>query len=221
MFYDSVCFSAPPTSPNCIVVGLAAVLPMHVFVYFINQESSWRVFRMDFGGTTPDLFRFSTFYGQDVYALYRGALDVFREIEGRPFWDGAVVEAPRGKSAQYFLVSCCQHLLLVVMDELGKSVEVLKLNDSTQEWEKIDSLGAHAIYICGTTCVCMEAKTPEMENKIYFPRLHSKSEKIIFYSLETCRYHTLNGRNIQHCLEDFFGTSYSIYSHAWIEPSWS
>ncbi|KAJ0464527.1 hypothetical protein HanRHA438_Chr14g0659841 [Helianthus annuus] len=141
-YFDSVCFSTPPTSPDCIVVGLSASLPAQIFIYFINREPSWRMFHMDFGVAPPHSFLFSTFYGQDIYALNEGALDAFRKIEGRPVWDGVVSEAPRGRSTQYFLVNCDEHhLVLVMVDELGKFVEASKLNDSTQEWEKIDSLG--------------------------------------------------------------------------------
>ncbi|GJV68240.1 hypothetical protein Tco_1483749, partial [Tanacetum coccineum] len=60
----------------------------------------------------------------------------------------------------------------------GESVEVFKMNNSNKEWEKLDSLGRHMIYICGTTCLCIEAKYRHMENKIYFPQLHSKNKWI-------------------------------------------
>ena len=77
------------------------------------------------------------------------------------------------------------------------------------------------IYICDTSCVCMDAKIPEMENKIYFPRLHSENGKMVFYSLETSRFHTFNGRNVEQNLTDLFGTKRTVYAHAWIEPTWS
>lgn len=113
-----------------------------------------------------------------------------------------------------------EHLLLVIVGEFGESIEVFKLNDSTEKWEKIDGLGRHMIYICGQTCLCIKAKTPEMENKIYFPRLRSGNGKIVFYSLETNRYQTFNDRDIEENFGDFFGTKHHLYPHAWIEPSW-
>ncbi|GJU31021.1 hypothetical protein Tco_1174610 [Tanacetum coccineum] len=93
--------------------------------------------------------------------------------------------------------------------------------NSKQEWVKVNGVGKHTIYICGITCLCVEAKSMEMENKIYFPRLHSKNNKIVFYSLETCSYQTSNGDNIQERLRDFIGTTYHLSPHLWIEPSWS
>lgn len=111
-----------------------------------------------------------------------------------------------------------QHLLLVTVGKLGEYVEVFKLNNCAKEWEKIDCLGRHMIYISGRTRLCIEAKTPQMENKIYFPPLHSKNGKIVFYSLETSRYHTFSGKNIKENVT--YGIEH-VYAHTLIEPSWS
>lgn len=178
------------------------------------------MFCLDFGGVDPYSFRFPTFHGQDLYALFNdGGLDVFTDIGEEYYsWGQVLAEAPKGCcrfSAQNFLVKCDQHFLLVIVDEFGESVEVFKLNHSTKKWEKIDTLGRNVIYICGTLCLCIEAK------KIYFPRLHSEDGEIVFNSLETCMYHTFNRRNIKKSFGDFFRTKSYFYPHAWIEPSWS
>ncbi|GKD60371.1 hypothetical protein Tco_1297880 [Tanacetum coccineum] len=149
----SFCFSAPPTSPDCIVVSLAEE-GNEVCIHFVGGESSWRTIYLS------DLFsfRFPTFLGRDLYALCNeGELHVLKNLD---------------------------------LGLSGESVEVFKMNDSTKEWEKVDSLGSHMIYISSTTCMCLEAKSRHMENKIYFPQLHSKNNMIVFYSLETCKYDT-------------------------------
>ncbi|XP_076908724.1 F-box/kelch-repeat protein At1g57790-like [Bidens hawaiensis] len=215
---DSFCFQDPPTSTDCVIVGLSTSSPLNVFIHMPSySQQSWISFHLDFDGTAPHSLLSPTIYDPNIYASNQGYLHViFKYKDENSYVNAVVAEAPIGRSAQYFLVSCDQRLLLVVMDELGESVEVFKWSVSAREWEKIDSLGRHMIYICGTTCLCMEAKTPEMENKIYFPRLHSESGKILFYSLETCRYHTFKGRNAKQCLEGFFRTKYHVHSHAWI-----
>lgn len=133
--------------------------------------------------------------------------------------DYTVQESPSSLrcTKQNFLMRRDQHLLLVVASEFGESVEVFKLNDS-REWEKVESLGRHAIFVSGKACLCVEAKSPEMENKIYFSRLHSVNSKIVFYSLETRRYHTWN---VEESFGDFMGTKHNLNPHVWIEPSWS
>ncbi|KAJ0872471.1 hypothetical protein HanRHA438_Chr11g0524061 [Helianthus annuus] len=215
-YVRSNCFSAPPTSWDCMVVGLVADGMCVGFGQLVNSGLDWGLRFVDFGEVVPRSISFPTLYDKDVYALEAGGgggrLDVYRlmEIEGS-FWE-VVAEAPRGcpSEAQCFLVKCDEHrLLLVRVDEYGESVEVFKLNETTREWEKIDGLGRRMIYICGATCFCVEAKTPEMENKIYFPQLHSKNRKMVFYSLETSRYHTFDGRLVdEESFEDFLGTKY-------------
>ena len=111
-------------------------------------------------------------------------------------------------------------LIVLVLGQLGETVEVFKLNETTHEWVKIDSLGKHMIFISSASPICIEAKIPEMENKIYFPRLSSPKGNMVFYSLETCRYHTFDNKDIQENFGNFFGTRYLAAPHAWIQPNW-
>ena len=138
------------------------------------------------------------------------------------YWEAVIAETPRScctSRAQHFLTKCGQHLILVIVGLSGESVEVFKMNDSTKEWEKLHSLGRNTIFICSTTCFCIEAKCQHMENKIYFPELHSKNKRIVFYSLETCKYDTFDPMGSE---EHFSRISrYNTYPHTWIEPSWS
>ncbi|KAI3719507.1 hypothetical protein L6452_20407 [Arctium lappa] len=189
----SFSFSAPPTSPDCMVVAFVKQNTSEVYFHRVGGEPSWYMVQLDVENP-HNHFEFPTFCGEDVYTLSGcGAVDVFRGIDDRDNFSRNMVvdsndEISRSVSATYYQVKCDQHHLLVIVDEYGESVEVFKLNDCTREWEEIDGLGRHMIYICDTSCVCMDAKIPEMENKIYFPRLHSKNEKLMFYSLETCRF---------------------------------
>ncbi|PWA84602.1 hypothetical protein CTI12_AA005490 [Artemisia annua] len=223
---ENLCFSAPPTSPGCIVLGFTKPEEGHVYILkFGDPDPLWLKIDLDFDGDDPYAFYFPTFFGQDVYALCdEGKLVAFKEImsEENFFWED-VADAPvccEKIWRQYFLVKCHQRVILVTVGEFGGNVEVFELNDLTNEWKKIKCLGKHVLYICGATCLCIEPKTPKMQNKIYFPRLHSENEKIVFYSLETCKYHTFSGDNIEETFGLFFGTKRHRYPHAWIEPSW-
>ncbi|KAM0053352.1 hypothetical protein Hdeb2414_s0007g00258701 [Helianthus debilis subsp. tardiflorus] len=222
-YMQSFCFSAPPTSPNCIVVGFTTGT-WDVYVHFVSGESSWRLDSLDFGSDHPYSFDFPTFNGRDIYALCSNKrIEAFRDIADDDFtWDEVTNNVPIKSSADYFLSSCDQHLLLVIVGAFGESLEVFKLNDSSDGWEKMDGLGKHMIYISNTSCICLEAKSPEMGNKIYFPRLlHNDDRKIVFYSLETRKYHTFDDNNIQEGFgTDLFKTNYLCYPHTWIEPSW-
>ncbi|PWA50051.1 hypothetical protein CTI12_AA476140 [Artemisia annua] len=223
-YLESICFSAPPTSSDCMVVGFTSYGNWHVYIHFVAREPSWHRIFLDFGGDAPFSYSFPTFNGRDLYALCKDvSVDVFTDIDNEDFffWD-VVVYTPTSCCAslgQYFPVVFDQHLLLVVMGKFGEPIEVFEYIDYTKEWEKIDDIGSLTIYICDTTCICIEAKIPKMENKIYFPRLHSGN--IVFYSLETQRYHTSNGENAQENFGDFFGMKHDLTPQQWIEPSWS
>nr|GFB34221.1 hypothetical protein [Tanacetum cinerariifolium] len=162
-------FSAPPTSPDFMVVG------------FGNEDLSWK--------------------------------------------KDAAVKAPRSCCrylVEYFLTKCDQYLLLVFVDHFGESVEVFKLNDLKNEWEKTNGIGRNMICIDDDSCLCLEAKSPEMENKIFFARFYNRNGKVVFYSLETGMYHTFNAKNVEESFGDFVGTKHYPFCHlAWIEPSWS
>ncbi|PWA65472.1 hypothetical protein CTI12_AA335500 [Artemisia annua] len=231
-YLETFDFSAPPTSPDCMVVGFTSTNAWHVHIHFVGRESSWRKYALNFGNDDPYLYRFPAFHGGDVYALCNGkGVDVFKELgAGDPRWEWSSVlkVAPIScctSKAQHFLVKCAheykcdQHLILVIVGEFGESVEVFKPNEDEGKWDKLDDIGRHVIYIGDKTSLCMEAKTPDMENKIYFPRFHSG--KILVYSLETCKIHTFNGKNIHQNFGNLFGTIKHLPHNAWIEPSWS
>ncbi|PWA44327.1 hypothetical protein CTI12_AA527470 [Artemisia annua] len=218
---QSLCFSAPPTSVDCMVVGITT--EWYAYIHFVNQEPSWCEFALDYD---PHSIYRLTFYGQHLYALRKeGELIVFSNMGKEDYSCKVVVaEGPKrcsGSSIENYLTKYDQHLLLVSVDERGRHIKVFKMNSVKQEWEKIEGVGKHMIYICGTTCLCTEAKMPQMENKIFFPRMLTNNRNIVFYSLETCKYHVFDGENTKEYLGDFVGTTSQFSPHAWIEPSWS
>ncbi|PWA84433.1 hypothetical protein CTI12_AA157140 [Artemisia annua] len=220
--FMTMCFSAPPISPDCMVVGFPISDEWLVLIHYVAREPTWHSVRVD---VEPNSIRFPTFFGQDLYALGgKGELIGFKDLNVEDS-SLTLVETKAPVSccrspAQHYLIKCHQDLLKVIVGKFGERVEVFKRNGSKEEWEKINNIGKYMIYICGTTCLSTEAKMPQMENKIYFPLLYSKNKKMVFYSLETCMYHTFNGENIQQ-FKDFLGTTYHLFPHAWIEPSWS
>ncbi|GJX70717.1 hypothetical protein Tco_0307888 [Tanacetum coccineum] len=180
---DIYCFSAPPTSPDCMVVGLTKC---SIYIHFVAGEPSWRRVVLDIAGDGFSSYRFLTLYGQDLYAMSAdGELAVYKEIGREDYcWERNVAQAPSccASFPQSFQVRCDEHLLQVIVGKFGESVEVFKLNDTAQEWEKIDGLGKHMIFVCSPSSFCIEAKVPEMENKIYFPRFSSENGNMVFYS---------------------------------------
>ncbi|PWA58987.1 hypothetical protein CTI12_AA395500 [Artemisia annua] len=137
----SLCFSAPPTSADCMVVGFTTEC---VYIHYVNQERTWR--EVCFGTDPPSPVFFSGFYGGKVYvSCEQGELCVINNIGKKGHtWGQFEAEAPKGgcrSTEQFFITNCDQHTLLVTVSEYGVAVEVFKLNEYEEKWEKIDSLG--------------------------------------------------------------------------------
>nr|GEV45711.1 hypothetical protein CTI12_AA382280 [Tanacetum cinerariifolium] len=175
----SLSFSAPPTSANCIVVGVTTSEHWHGHIHFVNREPVWYTVNLV---PDPHTICSSIFDGRDLYALGKeGELIVFN-LEPDYLWKHVEAEAPKSHSSstRRYLTKCDQYLLLVSVGECGEHVEVFMHYASKREWGKVDGVGKHMIYICDSTCLCIEAKMPQMENKIFFPQLHTKNRKIVF-----------------------------------------
>lgn len=124
----------------------------------------------------------------------------------------------KGRGLCRFLVECDNNLLSVVMDELGEWVQVFKLNQQTQnKWEKVDTLKDYMIF-CGMESLSVRAEISGMENKIYFPRFRG-ANNIVFYSLDTCKFHTFEDKDEGEGFKDLHSTKEQLMC-LWIEPSW-
>ncbi|GKB53085.1 cation/H+ exchanger, CPA1 family protein [Tanacetum coccineum] len=214
---NAACFSASPKSPDCMVAGFPKYEYL-ILIHSVGREDSWRQIRV---GTDLKSIRCPTFFGEDVYALFNdGVLICYPKLGEQEALCMATIEytVPHTSQARYYLTNSGENLVKVIVGKFGERVQVFKWDVSKAEWEKTDALGNRMIYICDTRCLCIEAKTREMENKIYFPLLHSKNKMIVYYSLERCTFETSDGENIQ---QDFSGTTLYLFPHAWIEPSWS
>lgn len=217
---ESLCFSAPPTSPGCMVVGFThGGKRSCVCIHFVGGERTWTVIRLDFSFAAPSRFCFPTFFGRELYVLCdKDELYVFKSLFNSQGDYFKKIIGTRSREGENFLVKCDQQILLVRVSKSRRYVEVFRPNDNTKEWEKIYCLGRYTIYIGDTMCLCIEAKAPELENKIIFPQLDYENGKMVCYSLETRRYHGFRVKNIEETVG--VGTK-RVLPHAWIEPSWS
>nr|GEU96332.1 zinc finger, CCHC-type [Tanacetum cinerariifolium] len=122
MFGDN--FSAPPTSPDCMVVASSR---QSIFIHFVG-EPSWDRVSLDFNGKD---YQFFTLYGPESLDLYamkaNGELDIYKEMGEEYYcWERTVCPAPTScctSLRQSFLVRCEERFLQVILGEFGESVE--------------------------------------------------------------------------------------------------
>nr|GFA04089.1 hypothetical protein [Tanacetum cinerariifolium] len=83
-YFYSLCISAPPSSPDCMVVAFS---DKGIYIHFVHGEQTWRLVSRDNDNDDDDdddddddgdddddddydlAFNFPTLYGRDLYAL--------------------------------------------------------------------------------------------------------------------------------------------------------
>ncbi|KAI3835221.1 hypothetical protein MKW98_020337 [Papaver atlanticum] len=207
-------FSSLPTCSECVVFGITQLNVAQISIYKIRKGAdSWSFQSYQ----NSNLEKYIPTYNKPVFhqgALFcvdfNGTLGVFNDGGWK------VLERPRvHSSAGYviFLVECETELLLVQV--LGVSVTIDRLDSLNMVWQKVESLGEYMLFISFTSCLSAVAPKSCMENKVYFPRL--LDERILYYSLDTGSYHSVGST---HSAEDCFDTK-GWTNCTWIEPNWS
>ncbi|KAI3878628.1 hypothetical protein MKW98_027933 [Papaver atlanticum] len=225
--FSGISFSSLPTSSDCIVFGISQLAGSDVRTFFIKRgDDRWtndsfvcsylpnrkmKQFEADFNNPV--------FYRGDYYCLdNNGSLGV-STIEHGISWEILANVIPPKCEFIYktFLVECEGKLLSVLLGHLGKWVRIFRLNDEDTDlvWVEVKHLGRHMLCISNTSCISAIAPTGQMENKIYFPRLHN--EGILFYSLDTGMYHSVGS---EHSAKDYRDSREKL-NCSWIEPNWS
>ncbi|KAI3979365.1 hypothetical protein MKX01_001557 [Papaver californicum] len=204
--FCGISFSSLPTSSDCVVNGLWEP-------YKYEADSSCKFFACH---NNP------VFYKGNFYALdYNGTLGLFN-LEERNFDDSIWKVLPK-TLAQFdgvnpsYLVECEGELLVVNFERpSGKLVESFKLDHCRMKWVKVKSSGKYSLFIGHTSSSSAIAPNSSMANKIY-SRLHGESDNILYYSLDTVKYHYIGNEQSS---EDFYNTK-SMVNCKWIEPNWS
>ncbi|XP_057956343.1 uncharacterized protein LOC131149686 [Malania oleifera] len=184
-------FSTSPTSSDCTTLVICSAHGDTGFSFIHSREMTWRyVYQinfLDFTAISNPVFLDTAFYVLGS----NGNLGVIKLNMGEGHCDVlAKPERPCNSFYDGYLAECDGELLSVFVGHLGKWVEVFRLNRTAMVWVKIESLGNHMLFVSDSSSISAVAKIPEMENKIYFPRFYGETQNIIFYSLETQRYHS-------------------------------
>nr|GEW19355.1 hypothetical protein CTI12_AA475860 [Tanacetum cinerariifolium] len=83
---EGLCFSAPPTSLDCMVVGFTTE---RVYFHFVNRQRTWRERRVD---TNPHNVCFSAFYDRDLFVFCEEGEVIIINNLGKEDCTGDVVE---------------------------------------------------------------------------------------------------------------------------------
>ncbi|XP_026379851.1 uncharacterized protein LOC113274672 [Papaver somniferum] len=226
--FTGISFSSLPTCSDCLVFAIIKELIVdQVRIFFIkrgNKDWSYDLYDNVYLPSNKINLKFEltlnnpVFYQGRFYCVdNNGALGVFNYEHSNMSWEILSMITPPNCGFIYnsYLVECEGKLLSVLLGRLGHWVRIYRLNESMMVWIEVKHLGKHMLFLSSTSCISAIAPTSQMENKIYFPRLHN--EEILYYSLETGMYHSV-GSN--HSAKDFHDSREKLHC-SWIEPNWS
>ncbi|XVF70662.1 hypothetical protein PTKIN_Ptkin11bG0180300 [Pterospermum kingtungense] len=211
-------FSSSPTSPNCIIVGIS----YFSFAWFNpSRDEEWHEFwRDDYPNFNPTHSSPLYFNGAFHFLGQNGNLGVFWTEESNGelmgYWD--VFETPTKPCKSFdhsYLLECDEYLYAVFVDNLGESIEVCRLNKlgETMEWDEVRDIGNYMFFVSPSSSFSMVAKTPGMENKIFFSKI--KGNEIVYYCLRTGKYRTFGSE----VAANFYNTTEYLCS-SWIQQCW-
>ncbi|KAI3944715.1 hypothetical protein MKW98_021173 [Papaver atlanticum] len=207
--FTGISFSSLPTCSDCQVFAIDKELIVDQNVYLPPNKIN-----MKFELTLNN----PVFYNGRFYCLdSNGALGVFKYENSNMSREILSMITPPNCGFIYnsYLVECDGKLLSVLLGRLGHWVRIYKLNETIMVWTEVKHLGRHMLFLSTTSCISAIAPTSQMENKIYFPRLHN--EGILYYSLDTGTYHSV-GSN--HSAKKNHDSNEKLHC-SWIEPNWS
>jgi hypothetical protein len=183
-----------PTFDSVVYDGVRTMLGVHSRYGWLEIGRSIRNNEIDMWGdwsyTSSDsdgpCFRTSqdcnpVFRDSFLYLLGRdGALAVYDESKHDEGFD--ILEKPRSSMFEHhdsYLVKSDQgELMAVLIGHCGTSVNVVKLNEHTMEWEKIQDLEGRTLFTGTLTTTMKKTNIKWMQNKVFLPRLYDWPDNV-------------------------------------------
>ncbi|KAL3503533.1 hypothetical protein ACH5RR_037982 [Cinchona calisaya] len=215
-------FSSLPNSSDCVVVAISFFIGAVSLIRpgmdkWIHTELLKEEVDVNFDRThTYPVFLNDSFYFLGGKNDCLGVLKI-EEGETNAVLSVYKLDRPCSRSCdKIYLVECDGEILAVFVGKTERWVQVFKINLSKMVWEEVESLGKYSLYLCNLSTLAVPAKTPAMENKIYFPRFYGDS--MVYYSLETRMFHYSSSDSSKDTtLIDSYGCKMQ-FRCCWIQP---
>ncbi|KAJ3681666.1 hypothetical protein LUZ60_014239 [Juncus effusus] len=206
----SFSFSSPPTSSNCVVIGVN--FEGDEIVICRKGDSEW-IEEMYAGEDGEEILRneFTTpvFLKGEFHILMRdGKIGLFNPVT---LSLGLCCESKmiNPETHRHHLVESNDELFWVVATKTGDSIHVYKLDRSDYKWKEVESLEGKCFFV--GPCSSVSASTLGAEkDMIYFPM--SQDGHLVGYSCAEQR---------SFPKENFYGAHELLLGSCWIEPRWT
>ncbi|KAL7240743.1 hypothetical protein ACSBR2_006401 [Camellia fascicularis] len=197
--FMSVSFSSPPTSSDCLVIGICWGF-LHIELCIIKRGDDRWTFHEFQNNRRFALYDASppVLYNGKLYCLGNGGDVGVLDLSSGLSWSiicccKPILAWPRFKyqCQKSFMVNCDGGMLVVFVTHEERRVRLIKLIVPDMEWQDVQSLGNKMLFLSHGASLLVEAVKEGMANKIYFPNFHG--ENGVFYSLDTGKYHSIVG----------------------------
>ncbi|CAN0870575.1 hypothetical protein LINGRAHAP2_LOCUS9574 [Linum grandiflorum] len=214
--FDRMSFSAPPTSPDCVVFGLVDRFENSVHISFIRRgDSSWtwygskglrnrlksKLSKLVVPFAWPNYRSPPVFHNGCFYSLGRdGMLGVFNPKAEKEIDMWGILDTPQHNAFMfdnyfeaYLMESPSPHkeLMSVVVGSKGKPIRIVKFNHTLKKWKTVTCLEDQAVFLSHVSCIvvdCKELHVKGLQNTVHFPRF--RGDYNVFYSLSSKKFHT-------------------------------
>lgn len=194
--YLTIGFSSYPTCSACLILAIN-LNHQGIFINYLRfGDKEWSSCQFEHNhdyefnpGFCSPMYFSSGFY---ILDLHTGNLGVFELKDGGEaqwtIYDRPFVRAGRLHSS--YLVECGGELISVFIGKHASWLQLFKFNNPKKKWVRVKDLGNHTLFISHVSCF---SEVTQMKNRIYLPWLIGK--RLVFYSLETQRYHVDGNEN--------------------------
>ncbi|GLT77031.1 hypothetical protein SLA2020_486560 [Shorea laevis] len=211
----SCCFSCSPNSSNCVLILVRTGGEGDFDIEFISlDDGEWLTLVVVTNGelvlqdnNTP------VFFDGNFYFLgMHGNLGVFKDLEFFEVLDN--LHCPCESLYQSHLLECKGELLSVFVGPFAEWVRIFNLDSSKMAWIELEHLGDQTLYLSHFSSFSMTATSPDMANRIYFPRFSGKN--IMYYSLDSKKFQSHGTEDV---FRGFYNTNEQLQS-CWVELKW-
>ncbi|KAG8366725.1 hypothetical protein BUALT_Bualt17G0109200 [Buddleja alternifolia] len=185
--FISACFTFPPTSPDCTVVGIFSGSTICTIDFGLLKigEREWKSKSFKNDGyfiisSCPPLCCNGVYYCLDDKSREIYVFDPMEEYK----WQWV-------RYNKYIETKVEGDIWGVFIIEDERRVSVKKLDSSQMCWIELETLGNKCLYVSSTGSFAETCIVDGMANIIYFNKFHGKSG--VFYSLNSGMYHSVVG----------------------------
>ncbi|XP_074319050.1 uncharacterized protein LOC141655971 [Silene latifolia] len=199
-------FSTCPNSSDCLIVGIAGWGKVRISCFDASYKE-WEYFEMGFN-SDEDIPFYANHKTSPVYyknAFYflgtdgcLGELKFLEQVSWHVYKFPFPTEGTKLNSS--YLVELDGELVSVFIGKDGSWVKVFKFNFSDNCWMRVETLGQHVLFVSSVSSFSIKSEKSVMKNRIYLPL--RKDNEIVFYSLDTGKYHTSGSAN---SIDNFYG----------------